>query len=435
MTHLRRLMWALEHCRPELRDQFFASLAASDQRALEESWEWQARQAQDEPGGEWRTWLILAGRGWGKTRTGAEWVLEKARNAPRARIALVGASLDEAARVMVEGESGILACARSDERIEWVRTTGELRFPSDALAHLYSGANPGGLRGPQHHFAWADELAKWPRAEQVWDMLQMGLRLGDHPRALVTATPAPLALFRRLKADPMTHVTGGRTFDNPHLPDAFVEAMQASYGATRLGRQELDGELLDEAPGALWTRDMMEACRCAAPGEDALTRTVVGVDPPAGADGDECGIVVCGRLRDGRGLVLADCSAGGLRPEGWARAVAAAAGAWRADRVVAEANNGGLMVETVLRTVEPGLPLRLVQASRGKSARAEPVAALFEARRCLLAGTFPELEDQMTSMTPGGYRAGGSPDRLDAMVWAMSALMLSPAPEPRVRVL
>jgi phage terminase large subunit-like protein len=435
VTHLRRLMWALEHCRPELRQKVFASMSASDQRALEDLWAWQARAAQDEPEGDWRTWLIMAGRGWGKTRTGAEWVLAKARVTSNARIALIGASLDEAARVMVEGESGLIACAPPGERIEWQPSKGELRLPGGAVAQIYSGASPDGLRGPQHHFAWADELAKWRRAEAAWAMLQMGLRLGDFPRAVVTTTPSSIRLLRDLANDPSTEVRRGRTFDNPHLSPAFLGAMQDRYAGTRLGRQELDGELLDEAEGALWTRDVIEACRRAPPGPGELARVVVGVDPPGGDSGNACGIVVCARLQDGHAAVLADCSLGGVRPEAWARAVAAAATAWQVDRVVAEANQGGLMVEDVLRGAAPDLPLRLVHASRGKAARAEPVSALFEARRCWLAGVFPELEDEMAAMTPAGYRGSGSPDRLDAMVWALTWLMLKSPAEPLVRVL
>ena len=276
------------------------------------------------------------------------------------------------------------------------------------------------------------ELAKWARAEEAWDNLQLGLRLGDDARTLVTTTPARIPLLSRLIAHPGTALSGGRTGDNPHLPASFVDAMVEAYGGTRLGRQELDGELLGEAQGALWTRDMIEACRCAMPHRDELGRIIVAVDPPASAAGDACGIIVAGLLGDGRGVVMADLSTGGLRPRGWARRVADAARAWTADRVIAEANNGGEMVEEVLRIVDPGLPVRLVHAGRGKGARAEPVAALFEARRCLFAGSFPELEDELSAMTAQGHR-GSSPDRADAMVWAMTELVLRAAAMPRVR--
>ncbi|MFL6730027.1 MAG: terminase large subunit domain-containing protein [Sphingomicrobium sp.] len=430
---MRTLMRLFGGCPPQDRERVWALLPASYRRGMEEQWSWQARPAQLCPKGAWDVWLIMAGRGWGKTRAGAEWVLRMAREQGEARIALVGASLDEAARVMVEGESGLLACAQTGERIEWRPTKGELRFGSGAVAQLYSGASPEGLRGPQHHFAWADELGKWAHPQRTWDMLNMGLRLGEKPRALITTTPRPLGLLRRLLDDPTVAKSGGPTFHTPSLPDAFVDSMRHSYAGTRLGRQELGGELLGETEGALWTRAMIEACRCAMPARSELARVVVAVDPPASAEGDECGILVCARLGDGRGVVLADCSVGGERPQGWARRVAAAARAWDADRVVAEANNGGEMVAEVLRTVAPALPLRLVHARRGKGARAEPVALQFEAGRCLFAGQFAELEDQLTAMTPDGYRGSGSPDRADAMVWALTELVVRPPAVPRVR--
>jgi phage terminase large subunit-like protein len=426
------LVLALARASPEQRQALFASLSETDRRAIAELWI--ALSGQEEPPGDWRLWLVMAGRGFGKTRTGAEWVLAQARATPQARIALVGGTIDEVGKVMVEGESGILASARLHERLSWRPTIGKLKLPNDGLAIAYSGANPGRLRGPQHHFAWADEIAKWARAEETWNNLQLGLRLGALPRAVVTTTPGTEPLLRRLLGEAATRTSGGRTADNPYLPQAFVDAVTAAYGGTRLGRQELDGELLGEADGALWTRDMIEACRCPMPARDALKRVVVAVDPPATAAGDACGIVVCAMLADGRGVVLADCSAAGLSPRGWARRVAATARAWDADRVIAEANNGGEMVEEVLRASDSGLPVRLVHAARGKGARAEPVALLFEARRCLFAGAFPELEDELTAITADGH-AGRSPDRADAMVWALTELVLRAPAEPRVRAM
>jgi phage terminase large subunit-like protein len=426
------MMRILARCSAEERARVWDQLPASFLRALEEEWDWRALEGQLEPEGAWRTWLILAGRGFGKTRTGAEWVLARARETPDARIALVGGSLDEVAKIMIEGESGLLACARTGEKLSWRSTIGKLKFPSGAVAIVYSGASPDRLRGPQHHFAWADEIAKWQYPSESWDNLQMGLRLGDHARAVATTTPRPIALIRRLMADGDTALTGGRTFDNPHLPESFVAAMERTYAGSRLGRQELDGAVLGEAEGALWTRDVIEARRSSMPRREELRRVVVGVDPPASEEG-ACGIVVCGLLADGRGAVLADCSISGVRPEGWAARVASAFASWSADRVVAEANNGGRMVETVLRTVAPGLPIKLVHASQGKAARAEPVAAAFETGRCLFAGGFPELEDELTALTPGGYLPGRSPDRADAMVWALTELVVNMPPEPRVR--
>ena len=432
MRDVRSLLAILARADEQVRGRVLDSLSATDGRALLEDWGSQALERQRVPAGDWRTWLLMAGRGFGKTRTGAEWVLEKARANPEARIALIGASLDDVAKVMVEGESGLLACARAHERLRWRPTTGKLRFPSGALAIAYSGASPARLRGPQHHFAWADELAKWAKPTEAWDNLQLGLRLGERPQAVVTTTPGPTPLLRAILAHPETRTSRGRTFDNPYLPGAFVEAMKADYGETRLGRQELDGELLGEAEGALWTRALIDERRCAMPGRDELGRVLVAVDPPGSAGGDACGIVVAG-LAGGKGVVLADCSVSGLRPDGWARRVATAAEGWAADRVIAEANNGGEMVEAVLRTVAPGLPVRLVHASRGKGARAEPVAAAFEAGRCAFAGCFPELEDELCALTAHGFAGGGSPDRADAMVWGLSELVLKAPGVPRVR--
>jgi phage terminase large subunit-like protein len=430
---MRGLLTVLSQQLPEDRHRVLSSLSAREMRALAEGWLSQALPGQIEPAGDWRTWVLMAGRGFGKTRAGAEWVLAKARAHPNTRIALVGGSLDEVAKVMVEGESGLIACARAHEKLNWRPTTGKLRFPTGALALAYSGASPGHLRGPQHQFAWADELAKWARPEETWDNLQLGLRLGAAQQAVVTTTPQQVPGLRRILDVPGTVLGGGRTVDNVYLPDSFVAAMLEAYGGTRLGRQELDGELLGEAEGALWTRDMIEACRCAMPERAVLGRVVVAVDPPASAGGDACGIIVCSRTEDGRGIVLADCSVAGERPQGWARRVAAAADAWAADRVVAEANNGGEKVEDVLRSVAPALPVKLVHAGRGKGARAEPVAVLFEAKRCLFAGSFPELEDQLTALTAEGYTGSGSPDRAVAMVWALTELVVRAPALPRVR--
>ena len=444
----------------EALERFVRRLSTPVRRTIHENWLWQRHDGQvppDEPlpggrGGparpvrsDWRTWVLMAGRGFGKTRAGAEWVSALARAEPRARIALVGASAEDAARVMVEGVSGLLAVARTGEAPLWLRGEGQLVFRSGAKAFVYSGAHPEGLRGPEHHFAWCDELAKWARPGAAWDNLRLGLRLGAAPRALVTTTPRPVAALRAILAHPGTAVTRGRTADNDaHLGGGFVADMVATYGGTRLGRQELDGELLEEAQGALWPRELIEKCRSQAltpgpspaEGRGELKRIVVGVDPPGSVTGDACGIVVCGEDREGRLLVLADCTVSGVRPEGWARAVAAAAEAWEASRVVAEKNNGGDMVESVLRSVEAALPVRLVSASRDKAARAAPVAARFEAGKAFLAGRFPQLEDEMAGLSwDGDYEGPGrSPDRVDAMVWAMSALM-KPAPQYRVTAL
>jgi len=428
---------------PELA-RFLKGLPGPVRRSIREDWwsQWHPGQVveADDPG-DWLVWQLRAGRGFGKTRAGAEWVWRQARSHPEARIALVGANLDDVVKVMVEGPSGLKAVARSGEAARWVASRRRVDFSTGAVGFAYSAETPEKLRGPEHDFAWCDELAKWANGEATWDNLMLGLRRGESPKTVITTTPRPIALMRRIGALPGFVETLGRTSDNRHSAELYRAGAYATYGGTRLGRQELDGELIEDVEGALWTRELIEAAR---EGMGTVTsncprryrRVVVGVDPPAGADGDACGIVVCGLSEDGVGYVLADLSASGLSPEGWARKVAAAAEAWGAHRVVAEANNGGRMVESVLRAAAVNLPVRLVHASEGKAARAEPVAALFESKRAKLAGRFPELEDELCGLSLAGpYQGPGrSPDRADAMVWALSELMLGKAvAEPRVR--
>jgi predicted phage terminase large subunit-like protein len=407
---------------------------------LAADWPAWSHKGQEEPGGDWRVWVMLAGRGFGKTRAGAEWVSQFAREHPGAAIALVAATADEARRVMIEGRSGLLATARAGERdrMSWEPSLRRLRFASGAEAFVYSGAHPDALRGPEHHLAWCDELAKWGKPGECWTNLQLGLRCGTRPRTLVTTTPRPIAALRSIIGEEGVVKTGGRTSDNPQLAAAFVAAMERQHGGTRLGRQELGGELIEDVEGALWTRALIEASRDGEALGRSFRSVVIGVDPPAGMEGDACGIVACGLGEDGAGYVLGDHSVRGLSPEGWARKVAAAAEAHKAARVVAEANNGGRMVESVLRGAGVELPVRLVHASEGKIARAAPVAALFESGRAKLAGRFPALEDEMAGLTWAGeyHGPGRSPDRADAMVWAMTELMLGrPRAEPRIRLL
>ena len=426
---------------------FLKGLPGPVLRAIYHEWRWQAHDGQEEPPvlpagavGGWRTWLFRGGRGCGKTLAGAQWVTARARENPGARIALVGETIAEVVRVMIEGPSGLLAVARCDEESWWAPTRQIFHFGSGAEAYVYSARAFEKLRGPEHDFAWCDELGKWRNgAEPAWDNLQMGLRRGDAPRAIVTTTPRTTALLRRVRGLKGTVETVGRTAGNFHLAAPVRDDLYETYGGTRLGRQELDAELFEEVEGALWTRGILEQARAAAVPE--LKRVVVGVDPPVSADGPStgsgqasaCGIVVCGLGIDGIAYVLADCSVAGMRPEGWARAVARAAEAWGADRVIAEKNQGGDMVESVLSSVDSALPVKLVSASRGKAARAEPVAARFETGRAKLAGRFPELEDELAGLTlGGGYEGPGrSPDRADAMVWAMSELIRPPR-EPHV---
>jgi len=394
-------------------------------RELIERWQGWAQAGQCEPPGDWRIWMIRAGRGFGKTRAGAEWISEWARMLPEARIALVAANDADGRRVMIEGPSGLLAVARSDEEPRWREGLRELHFSSGAVATLYSAAAAENLRGPEHHVAWCDELAKWPHGEAAWDNLVMGLRLGDAPRVLITTTPRPTSLMRRIMALPGFEETRGGTNDNAYLPSNFVEAMVASYGGTRLGRQELDGEMLEDVEGALWTRVLIERCRVDSDAIGKPVRVVIGVDPPATAHGDACGIVVAALLRDGRLAVVEDASVENPPPAVWAQAVAGAAARWGAERVVAESNMGGEMVEGTLRQADLTLPVVPVHASVGKARRAEPVALAYERGDVVHAGVFTALEDQLCGLQVGGGYAGPgrSPDRADACVWALAALL------------
>lgn len=413
-------------------------LSMKERRALDEFWPAWRHAGQAPPPGDWPVWLMLTGRGFGKTRAGAEWVSALARADPRLRIALVGATIEDALKVMVTGRSGVIAVARTGEAVTLNRSERLVRFASGAEARLYSGACPDKLRGPEHHVAWCDEIAKWRHPEETWDNLQLGLRLADVPQTLVTTTPRSIGLLTRLEAS--AAVTRGATRDNLNLPPAWVARMEAEYRGTRKGREELDGELIAEAEGALWSRALIEACRVAAfagpdgaDGSAPFRRIAVAVDPPASAAGDACGIVACAVGLDGVAYVIGDHSVRGLSPEGWAGKVVAAAVAWGADVVVVEANQGGDMASSVLKARDPALPVRPVFARYGKGDRAEPVAMLFETGRAKFAGRFPALEDELCAMTRGGaYAAGRSPDRADAMVWAMTTLMLGGAGAARV---
>ena len=423
---------------PSRRRQFVASLDQEERNLWEDDFLNTAHPGQLPPDGDWLTWLVMGGRGFGKTRAGAEWVRRIAEGDGRARIALVAASMAEARSVMIEGESGLIACSPEHDRPVFEPSLRRLRWSNGAQAFLYSAAEPESLRGPQHSHAWCDEIGKWPlsheRAMRCWDNLLLGLRLGAEQRIVATTTPRGVPLLRRLLESKDTRTTGGSTRENTaNLPRSFIEAVEREFGNTQLGRQELQGELVEDIEGALWSRQLIEQAR-----EEPLAidyrRVVLAVDPPASAHGDACGIVVAGLGEDGLARVLADCSVERASPERWASAVACAAREWRADRVIAEANQGGAMVESVLRAADHSLPVRLVHARRGKIARAEPVAALYEAGRVRHAGMFAQLEDQLCGMMPGGsYQGPGrSPDRADALVWALTELMLGRRAFPRV---
>ncbi len=395
-------------------------------KALLVDWQFWARPNQLPPPGDWRIWLLLAGRGFGKTRSGAEWVRRQVEEKKARRIALVAPTAASARDVMIEGESGLLVISPEDRRPRYEPSKRRLTWKNGAIATAFSAEEPDRLRGPQHDAAWCDELADWPYAE-AWDMLMLGLRLGGDPRCVVTTTPKPVALIRRLLEDKGVAVTRGSTYENArNLAPAFLDQIVRRYEGTRLGRQELEAELLDDVPGALWTRAAIERCRV--PDAPALRRVVVAIDPATstGEGADETGIVVAGLGVDGYGYVLDDLS-GRYAPHEWARRAIAAYHVRKADRVVAEVNNGGDMVEATLRIVDPAVSYRAVHASRGKAVRAEPVAALYEQGRVRHVGAFPALEDQMCAMTSDLDRgAGASPDRCDALVWALTDLMVTP---------
>jgi phage terminase large subunit-like protein len=429
---------------------FLDELSEGALLALPHLFEFWALPHQLPPEGEWKTWVIMGGRGAGKTRAGAEWVRaevegSKPLDAGRSRrVALVGETIEQAVTVMVEGESGILACSPPDRRPLWDATRRRLLWANGAEARVYSAHDPERLRGPQFDAAWVDELAKWKRAEEAWDMLQFALRLGAHPRQVVTTTPRAVGVLKSILARESTVVTRAPTEANAaNLAESFLAEVRARYEGTRLGRQELDGLLLEDVEGAMWTLAMLEGCRVErAP---VLDRVVVAVDPPVTGHGasDECGILVVGAETQGsprewRAVVLEDASVTGASPQVWAEAALDAMRRHGADRLVAEVNQGGDLVETLIRNIDPLVPYRGVRASRGKAARAEPVAALYEQGRVRHVPGLSRLEDQMARMTARGYLGGGSPDRVDALVWAVQELLLDPAAhwrQPRVRTL
>lgn len=412
------------------RAQLVNEMSPEQADALLHDWKFWARPDQLEPDGDHAIWLVLAGRGYGKTRVGAEWIREGIKVAPRST--LIGPTASAVRDIMVEGESGVLACCSKDDRPHYEPSKRLLTWPNGARSMTYSADEPDRLRGLQHERLWGDEPAAW-RFPEAWDMCLMGLRLGK-PQALLTGTPKPVRIIRSLLSDPTCRVTKGSTYDNAaNLAPQFLSAILRRYEGTRLGQQELLAAVLDESPGALWKRAVIEDNRCLGQ-HPSQERIVVAVDPAVTSTegSDETGIIVAGRGVDGHGYIFEDASCR-LSPDGWGQRVATAYRGFLADRVIGEANNGGDMIESVIRMTDPHISYRKVTASRGKAIRAEPVAALYEQGRIHHVGYFADLEDQLCTWEPGGTGAQSkSPDRLDALVWALTELFIDGAEKPSV---
>jgi phage terminase large subunit-like protein len=409
--------------RPEVTGKSIAGALAD---ALESDYRARARASQLPPLSDWLVWLILAGRGWGKTWTASSWINEMARTSV-CRIALIGATASDTRDIMIEGDSGVLRTAP-----EWFRPTFEpskrrIEWPNGSVAHAFSAEEHDRLRGPQFHVGWLDELAAFSNDEDVWNMFQFGLRLGQRPRCIITTTPRPKKLLRELIGRSDVETITGSTYENrDNLAPTFIHAIERRYEGTRLGRQELHAELLLDVQGSLWPRDLLDRANGNWTLPD-MTRVVVAIDPSGtrGEEdaGDSVGIIVAGLGADGFGYVLADRTCK-LSPDGWGRVAVNAYREFKADRIIAERNFGGAMVEHVIRTVDRNVSYREVTASRGKIARAEPVSALYEQSKIRHVGVFSELEDQLAAMTSEGFVGDGSPDRADALVWALGELLV-----------
>jgi len=404
------------------------SLAQTLAATLEDGgWRAKARSGQLPPAGDWNGWVVMAGRGWGKNFTGAGWVNELIETGVAGRIGLVAATAADARDTMVEGQSGLLRMAPSWNRPVYEPSKRRLTWPNGAIATTFSSEEADRLRGPEHDAAWADELAAWNEPQSTWDMLQFGLRLGKRPRWLVTTTPRPIKLLKELLAREGSDVmvTHGHTFENEaNLALTFLAAVRSRYEGTRLGRQELNAELLSDMPGALWQLDWVDRNRVTKAPED-LRRIIVAIDPAVSNNegSDETGIVVAGITADKHVYILEDLS-GRYQPHEWASKAIEAYRRHKADRILSEINNGGQMVEATIRNIDYRVSFKSVHASRGKVTRAEPIAALYEQRKAHHVGSFPKLEDQMCSFTSDfdRSRAGYSPDRVDALVWALTEL-------------
>lgn len=409
------------------RETILRELKESDAKTLLNDWAFWARPNQRMPEGIWRYWLILAGRGFGKTRTGAETVRGWVEKGYR-RIHMIGPTVGDTRNVMVTGPSGLLSCFPAHQKPDYQPSKHLIVFHTGAIAETFSADEPERLRGPQCEAFWADEPCAWRFLSDAWDNLMFGFRLGDDPRGVISTTPKPSKWLKELMRNPMTHVTRGSSYDNrKNLAAAFFEDIIKRYEGTRLGRQEINAEVLEDVPGALWTRQMLDATRITAQQMrwDLIVRIVIAVDPAVTAtdDSDETGIVVAAIVQSGHVIVLDDLTCR-ESPLGWAMIVRASYYARKADRVVAEVNNGGELVQRNIQALDGSIAFRAVRASRGKYTRAEPVAALYERGMVHHLGAFTELEDQMCSFVPGSDER--SPDRLDALVWAITDLVIDP---------
>lgn len=413
-----------------IKQQFIQALMNEKKRRLfhQQKYEWlrHARASQLPPAGDWRTWLILAGRGFGKTRTGAETIRQWIKEGRYQRIALVGASIQEVQKVMIEGESGLLAVHPKNEAPTFHASKRRLVWPNGAVALLYGAEYYEQLRGPQFDFAWIDEFAKFRNAESLWHQLQLCLRLGQNPRCLITTTPRPVPILRKLIDSSDVQITKGSTFENEkNLAPAYITQIKKQFLNTTLGAQELYAEMLIEEAGALWNRDLIryQDVPTTDLNELKLERIVIAIDPATThhQDSDETGIIVAGLDYDKKAYILEDLS-GKYSPNDWGQRVAEAYWRYKADRVVAEINKGGDLVEQVVRSVDPTISYKSVRATRGKYTRAEPIAALYEQQRVVHSRPLTKLETQMCSFIPG--LTSKSPDRLDAMVWAVTELLL-----------
>jgi phage terminase large subunit-like protein len=427
---------------PEKLKEVLDQLGPKKTEELQHTWEFWARPEQLEPNDDWNIWIALAGRGWGKTRAGVEWVRHQVKSGKK-RIAAVAPTNSDIRRVMVEGESGFLnVCWKGDKTYRggklgypnWSPTNRTLTWENGAKVEFYSAEDPERLRGPQFHAAWADEVAAWRNQQDVWDMLQFTLRLGRKPRVMVTTTPKPTKLMRALIASPQSHITRGSTFDNvDNLAKPFLETIKKEYEGTRLGNQELYAEMLEEADGALWTTEVLDKCTIEQKDIPELNRIVVSIDPAVTSktESDMTGLIVAGIDVNGIGYVLEDAT-DRYSPAEWAAKAISLYKAHSADRIVAERNQGGDMVRRTLEAEDEAVPIRLVHASRGKMARAEPISALYERGKVKHAKGLDELETQMRTWEPLGSM--GSPDRLDACVWALTDLMLNGVTNPTLRL-